>query len=99
MEILKVKCGTKPADLFLPRKDGRMEVWLYQNIEEETDLDGNTNYTADAVNFYTSLTKEEIEARKDGYFVVDEEPTTDELAAMAYVNSELALALLEAEEA
>ena len=96
MEILKVSCGgSKPIDQYLLRKDGRMEVWLFQNIYEEKDTEGNTNYTADGINFCTSLSKEEVEARKDGYFVVDEEPTTDELAALAYVNSELALALLE----
>lgn len=96
MEIVKVHCGgSRPEDRYLPRKDGRTEVWLFQNIQEETDTEGNTAYTADGVNFYTSLTQEEVEARKESYFVVDTEPTTEYLAEMAYVNSELALALLE----
>ena len=85
MQIIKVHFGgTKPQDMeYFKQADGMAEVWLYNNIREETDADGNTEFVADGVMLKTCLSAEEIETRRDNYFTeepttVTEEPTTVE---------------------
>ena len=99
MQIIKVHFGgSKPTENeYTKRADGMAEVWLYRDIHEEKDADGNSDFVADGVFFTTMLDEAEVLAQKDSYFVDDSDPTTEELAQMAYVNSELALALLEVE--
>lgn len=84
---MKTEFSAEPATLaYMPLPDGKADVWLRQNITQETRETENgteTVWTADEVYFRTSLSQEEIEENFDAIFenggpVVDED-TGEEL--------------------
>ena len=88
--------GTAPAAIeYLRQPSGMAEVWLYQNIRIEKDIDGNDDYVADGVNFQTALSKEEVEAQRDIYFEDDTVADPADVAEQAYILAEYNSVLLE----
>ena len=65
------------AILYMALPDGRADVWLRQNIEQITDENDDTQWTADEVYFRTTLTEEEVTKGFDALFE-NGGPTIDE---------------------
>ena len=74
MDIVKVHFGAnRPNEIdYRKQADGFAEVWLYKDIQAETDADGNTDFVADGVMFRTALSKKEVEEQRDSYFEQEE---------------------------
>ena len=82
MKVLKVHFGVQPPECdYRPQADGAAEVWIYRNIQPETDADGNTGWVADGVFLTTHLTQAEVLANADQYFNEPEQKTAEERIA------------------
>lgn len=73
MEVIRVHFGAEePNDIdYREQADGFAEVWLYNNIGQDDD-----GFYADGVFFRTLLSKDEVEAQRDKYFVEQEPEVT-----------------------
>lgn len=76
MVAVKVHFGAeRPKDIdYRKQVSGIAECWLYRDVHEETDADGNSEFVAEGVFIETMLTEEEVQARRESYF---EEPKED----------------------
>ena len=68
MEIKKIHFSEKPTSLcdYRIQDDGFAEVWLFDNLQPDEE-----GWVADGVFLRSMLTKEEIEAHKAEFFVVE----------------------------
>ena len=88
--------GSQPTAIeYLRQPSGIAEVWLYNNIRVEKDIDGNDDYVADGVNFTTALSQAEVEAQRDIYFEDDSTADPADVAEQAYILAEYNSVLLE----
>ena len=78
MVAVKVHFGSeRPNDIdYKKQVDGLAEVWVYRDVHEEQDAEGNREYVADGVFIRTMLSEEEVQARRDSYFQEPEEDVT-----------------------
>lgn len=89
MEVIRVHFGAEePNDIdYRKQADGFAEVWLYNNIGQDDD-----GFYADGVFFRTLLSKDEVEAQRDKYFVEQEpEVTVQDLVEAIDILSSLIL--------
>lgn len=69
VEINDVHFAEEPqAILYMPLPDGMADVFLRQNVHQETDEDGAEIWTAEEAQFRTSKTRDEIVKDFDSYF-------------------------------
>lgn len=78
MKTIKVHFGAqRPPEIdYRMQANGSAEVWLYNDVHEEINTDGNSDFVADGIFLETSLTQEEVEAQRDFYFEPVEPETT-----------------------
>lgn len=70
---------TEPERIsYLPQVNGKAEVYLRKNIES-VETENGVVWTADEVQVYTMLSREEVLAQFDSYFVEEIETTIDDL--------------------
>lgn len=75
-------CSYNPIErvVFCPREDGSAEVWLHEDIRQQTirphdDAEGYDLYTADEVHFKTRHSREYVEENFDALWVAAEKST------------------------
>lgn len=84
-----------PPYLYMERPDGTADVFIYRETLNEVE----EGYEYETNEFNTSILSEH-DIAEDPYSFMDyseKEPDVETIAEMAYVNSEIALALLEME--
>lgn len=59
------------------KPNGLRQVWIYNNIQQETSEDGSVGYVADGVCIETRLSDEQVNAQRNSYFT-EPTPTIDE---------------------
>lgn len=88
----KTQFSEQPDRIFyLPLSNGSAEVALRRNIVETEDSEGHPMWEADEVKFISHLSRSEIEAQFDSYFLEEPETTIEDLKEALQILTEIIL--------